>query len=168
MGKMEKEMGRLRSRALTIYHHHDFLIIMVTVITLLVLAIWAAKADNADAGNLPDHVEKELVMEAWGEILQISSEEKSLAKIQIFQAVEHFADKRIRWAGGIGDVEKMYLHPLEIQRAARSLLRSAIEMADILPNGNGDGTCSLPEYRDFLKSHAFHYKVVKEIAGIEE
>ena len=161
---MEKEMGRLRSRALTIYHHHDFLIIMVTVITLLVLAIWAAKADNADAGNLPERIDEELTLKTWNQIIKVSPDEQA-AKIKIFQAVKFFAEERIRWSEGIEDKDKIYLHPMEIQNAARLLERSAVHFASTLYS---EGEISLSEYKIFLKKYSFHFNEVKRIAGVEE
>ena len=155
---------------------YRFLIVMATFMATLIFLVWVSPART---GNLPAKVEQELkteqelamAMKAWEQILQISPCHPSLAKIKIFQAIENFTDNYIRWSAGIEDIEdgeKMYLHPLEIQRTAKLLLRYAIEMADIPPDGDGNGDCSLSEYKLFLKQYAFHYKVVKSIAGIEE
>ena len=163
-----RKIRGIKDKVFNVYYHHELLIIMVTYMTFLILAVWAACPNDVSAGNLPDHVEKELVMEAWGEVIKASPKCTFLAKIEILQAIKRFVDKRKRWAEGIGDEEIIYLHPLEVQHAAGLLVMSAVDMADSKPDGNGDGTCSLPEYKIFLKKYSFHSNEVKRIAGVEE
>ena len=164
-------MGKTRDRVLR--RRYRFIIVMIASMTIMLLAIWVSPART---DNLPNNVKQKLeteqklamAMKAWEQILQISPKNTGLARIKLFRIIERFTEKYIRWFAGIGDEKEFHIHPREVQHAAGLLLKSAIDMADIPPDGNRDGTCSLPEYKLFIKSHLFHYKVVKSIAGIEE
>ncbi|MEA3273129.1 MAG: hypothetical protein U9Q72_00830 [Patescibacteria group bacterium] len=167
----EEKMRRLR-RGRALGERYEFLMIIIVFVAILILAVWIAHATSASASNLPDKVERELAMEAWEEITQVNKNFAKtapiLAKLGILQTVERFAEKRIRWAEGIEDEERIYLHPLGIQRAAMRLTIFALQIADLPPFGDENGSCSLPEFKRFLKKYDFHYKVVKIIAGTEE
>ena len=64
MGKTRKEMGKgkVRNMVSNMYCHHEFLIIIVATMVILVLAIWATKpieASGAENEPVPFQILKE-------------------------------------------------------------------------------------------------------------